>query len=299
MKSYVSCSRSSLKRFALILIIVICGYPTSPGATTIQLPASKPCADGIVAIEAQPDVPARLSIQKAMCGDFHSDVSLLLENISDKQISGYEITQTQDYEYKKGSETSTNATGITLQPRETKEVRFSGGFIEGYSYGKPVGLLQRDTYKISWIKFADGSQWGQIPKSIQNPPPGHDLVLRDDKEPFIAAFQFTEKTLSVMSCDEYSFGGPGLTIEKNGCLTHLTFDFRWHKDFSYHLRRKPDETITIKAGDNLHGDFTFDSCTKTADGTIRDDNQNLILMVLHDTDTSGKRGYCSGPPDYK
>jgi hypothetical protein len=135
----------------------------------------------------------------------------------------------------------------------------------------------------------------------QEKPTGHDLVLRDDKEPFIAAFGFENKTLSIMSCDEYGFRGSGLRIETTGCKMQFTFDFRWmrDRDFSYHPRKNPGVTITINAGDNLHGEFTFDSCSKVAKGIIRDDNQGLILMELSDTDTSGKRGYCSGPPDYK
>lgn len=47
-------------------------------------------------------------------------------------------------------------------------------------------------------QVSDGSQWGQIPKTIQNPPPGHDLRLRDDHEAFVVAFQYENK--SFQSC---------------------------------------------------------------------------------------------------
>jgi hypothetical protein len=79
----------------------------------------------------------------------------------------------------------------------------------------------------------------------------------------------------------------------------LEFKFRWRRDFSFHPRKNPNVIITIKEGDILRGEFTYDGCAKTAKGIIRNENQNLVIMDLSDTDTSGKRGYCSGPPDYK
>ena len=288
-----------LMRFLVTSILLVCSYPISQQAIIDQYPVGKPCADGTIIIKEQADTPARLSIQKATCGDFFSNVDLRLENIGTKPINGYEVSQIKDYENIKGVKSSDIHDGVEIHPGESVNVNFNGGFLEGYSYGRPVGLFKRDTYSISWLRFSDGSQWGQIPKTIQDPPRGHDLKLRDDHEAFVVAFQYADKSLSVMSCDEYGFGGPGLKIETNGCNKQFTFDFRWRNDFSYHPRKKPDVTITIKAGDNLHGEFIFDSCAHTASGFIRNEDQNLILMNLSDTDTSGKRAYCSGPPDYK
>lgn len=299
MKKQVSGSLSISFRFLAMIILLGCGYPSSPSAVIAQLTDGKPCADGTIVIEEQADAPARLSVQKATCGDFYSIVDLLLENVTTKQIKGYEVSQTKDYENIKDVKSSDIRRGVEIKPGESVKVNFNGGFLEGYSYGKPVGLFKRDTYRISWIEFSDGSQWGQVPRTIQKESPGHDLKLRDDNEPFVVAFQYENKSFSIMSCDEYGFGGPGLRIETNGCAIQFTFDFRWRRDFSYHPRKKPDVTVTIKEGDNLHGEFTFDTCAKTARGFIRDDDQNLILMNLSDKDTSGKRAYCSGPPDYK
>ena len=300
MKKIVCHSLLSSAQFLIIVIASVYGYPTSRGVTAIQLPAGKPCAEGTIVVEEQGNTLSHLSIKDARCDDTYSTVDLLLENVSPKQICGYEVSQTQDYEYKKNVITSQIRSGIEIKPGESESVRFSGGFLDGYSYGKPVGVLKRNAFKISWLEFSDGTMWGQKPKSL-NPQEqrGHDLVLRDDKEPFVAAFKYENNTLSIMSCDEYGFGGPGLKIETNGCIIRLTFDFLWRRDFSYHPRKRPDITITIKEGDILHGEFTFDSCAKAAKGIIRDENQNLVLMELSDTDTSGKRGYCSGPPDYK
>src|SRR5205085_6764412 len=150
------------------------GYSSVHRAGIFQSSDDKPCADGIIVIAEQSDAPARLSIQKASCGDFYSNVDLLLENLSGKQIRGYEVSQAKDYENVKNSKSSHILNGISIEPGGLEKVNFNGGFTEGYSYGKPVGLFQRDTYKISWIAFSDGTHWGKVPESIQNPPPGHD-----------------------------------------------------------------------------------------------------------------------------
>src|SRR6266705_6971457 len=287
--------------FPCLVMIILLGYsyPSSYSAAFIQSPDDNPCVDGTIVIAEQVKALARLSVQQSTCGDFYSNVDLILENTSTQQITGYEVSQTKDYENIQGVKSSDIHDGVEINPGESVKVNFNGGFLGGYSYGKPVGLFKRDTYRISWISFIDGSQWGQTPKTIQEPPPDHDLKLRDDQEAFVVAFQYENKTFSIMSCGEYGFGGPGLKIETKGCIKQFTFDFRWRNDFSYHPRKQPEVTITIKAGDNLHGEFMFDTCAKAARGLIRNDDQNLILMNLSDTDTSGKRAYCSGPPDYK
>ncbi|HKR59367.1 MAG TPA: hypothetical protein VJS64_06500 [Pyrinomonadaceae bacterium] len=130
----------------------------------------------------------------------------------------------------------------------------------------------------------------------------YDIIVRDDKEPFMASFQSKNGAYGVMSCGEYGFGAAAnAKIETVGCITQITFDFEWRgkEDFSFHPRKKSDDTVTIKAGDNLHGEFVVDSCAKTAKGTIRDDDQNLVLMTLIDTDITDSKDYCGGPPDYK
>jgi hypothetical protein len=192
-------------RLLAVIILLTCSYSTSRSAATVQFPDGKPCVDNTIVIEEQVDAPARLSIQKATCGDFHSNVDLLLENLTAKHISGYEISHIQDYEQKRGVLSSQTRRGVEVKPGESVKINFNGGFRDGNSYGKPVGLIKRDTYRIKWIEFSDGSQWGQVPTTVQEEPPGHDLKLRDDNEPFVVAFQYEIKSFSIMSCDDYGF----------------------------------------------------------------------------------------------
>jgi len=141
-----------------------------------------------------------------------------------------------------------------------------------------------------------GASW--TPQKDHKP---YDITLRDDREPINASFQSASNDFSVTSCDEYGFGAAGKAkIEMTGCVTQISFDFTWRGgDFSYRPRKRPDVTVTIKAGDQLHGEFTVDTCGKHATGLIRNDSQNIILSELSDTDTTDSEGYCGGPPHHR
>jgi hypothetical protein len=136
----------------------------------------------------------------------------------------------------------------------------------------------------------------------QNPDRPYDIIVRDDKEPFMASFQSRTGAYGVQSCSEYGFGsGANARIETLGCITQITFDFKWRgdHDFNFHPRKECDATLTIKVGDNLHGTFTVDTCAKTATGAIRNETQNIDLMNLADTDITDSKDYCGGPPACK
>jgi hypothetical protein len=136
----------------------------------------------------------------------------------------------------------------------------------------------------------------------QTPEKPYDITARDDNDPWMTSFQTKTGAYAVDACDEFGFGsGRGAKIEAIGCTTLITFDFRWRgdQDFSFHPRHKCDETVTIKAGDVLHGAFTIDTCAKTATGTIRDVTQNFELMNVVDTNIADSEGVCGGPPPCK
>lgn len=270
-----------LIRFLLIIIFLIGYHQKSNGAVATHTTESS-CPEGSIILEQEADAPVKLSIQKAVCDDYCTRIDLKLENISSKPIVLYEISHSQDYEKKKGI-TGLDITGGLIKPGESINVNVNGGVRK--SYQKVFGTFKTVAIKLSWVKFSDGTLWGEdYGRSNLKAPKGYDLVLRDDKEPFSASFEFENNTFAITSETEYGFGGSKFNLETIGCKKHLTFDFEWKDyDFSYHPRNKPEKTIIIKAGDNLHGDFIYDSCTKTAAGTIRDENQNLTLMNLNGT----------------
>jgi hypothetical protein len=116
MKKQVTDSISISFRFLVIIFLLICSNPSSPKADIRQSSAGGPCVDGTIVLAEQSDAPARLSIKKATCGDFYSNVDLLLENISTKPIKGYEVSQTKDYEKIQGVKSSDIRDGVMVNP---------------------------------------------------------------------------------------------------------------------------------------------------------------------------------------
>ncbi len=119
------------------------------------------CQEGLVSIEQPLNSPVQLSIREAKCGEFNSNVKLILKNVSDKPITGYEISNIQDYENIKEVKSAQGliSDGVILGLGETKEIVEAGGFTIGTSYGKPVGKLQRIVIRVSFIDFEDRTKW--------------------------------------------------------------------------------------------------------------------------------------------
>src|SRR5262245_57804198 len=134
MMKQVSRNASIFFRFLVIAVLLAYGYPSSPRAAIVQSSDNIPCADGAIVLVAQANAPASLSIQKATCGDFSTNVELRLENISAKQIKAYEVSHTQDYENIRGVKSSQISDGVEINPGESVTVRSNGGFLTGYSY---------------------------------------------------------------------------------------------------------------------------------------------------------------------
>lgn len=126
-----------------------------PGATL------DPCPDGIVIVEDQPGAPAQLSITKARCEGSAWVAELTLKNVGTKPITGSEIAYIEDYENKKGVSSSQSDNSFTIEPGGSKVLKSGGGFANGLSYGKPVGALKHNTFRITQIQFSDGTSWGQ------------------------------------------------------------------------------------------------------------------------------------------
>lgn len=86
------------------------------------------------------------------------NADIILTNTGDKVITGYEIEFIESYEFKKEVWSADGTNGIRLEPGQAKTISLIGvGFCPGYSYGKPVGRLQENTFRIRHLDFEDGS----------------------------------------------------------------------------------------------------------------------------------------------
>src|SRR5688500_8035816 len=121
--------------FKLLVMIILLGgdYSSSRSAAIMHSSEGIHWRDGARVIEEMAAPLARLSVHTATCGDFYSNVDLLLENLSTKQIKGYEVSQTKVYENVKGSKSSRIQSGFEIKPGESLKVNFNGGFTEGVS----------------------------------------------------------------------------------------------------------------------------------------------------------------------
>jgi hypothetical protein len=125
-----------------------------PGA-----PIESPCAAGAFTVAEQPTAPARLSITEAVCDGPSWRARLTLTNTGDKVISGYEVANVEEYEHKKGVESSQGEDGIDFGPGESKEIAAGGGFRGGRSYGRATGSIRKNVFRVARIEFADGTSW--------------------------------------------------------------------------------------------------------------------------------------------
>ncbi len=83
--------------------------------------------------------------------------SITLTDTGSKVITGYEIENIESYEFKKDVWFSLGGNGIRLEPGQTTTFPLGSGFPSSYSYGKNVGRLQENTFRIRHLEFDDGS----------------------------------------------------------------------------------------------------------------------------------------------
>lgn len=160
----VNMQKLKLLSFLLSFVFIInftsgCGISSAKSNNKDSTTAN--CQEGLVSVEQAANSPVQLSINEAKCEDFYSNIKLMLKNVGDKPITGYEISSVQDYENKKEvkSAQSVRGDGVILKPNEAIEIVEAGGFTNGTSYGKPVGKLQRVVIRVSFTDFEDGTRW--------------------------------------------------------------------------------------------------------------------------------------------
>jgi hypothetical protein len=119
-----------------------------------------PCRQGLVSVESSPVVPLRITISDTAChSPQEASVQFLVENLSTKPISNYEIRGVQIYDelINEGLGVSTE-TMEPLQPRQT-QIGFLGGGVLKRAGGKPVSELKSFQLVVWSITFADGTKW--------------------------------------------------------------------------------------------------------------------------------------------
>lgn len=173
------CSRLSVKRISLYLLIALITFGlgvatwlTKPyKSTASQSPTitvatlDLPCAPDTFTVKQQPDVAMQLVIVEANCNGSDWNAKLTLQNLSPKAVRGYQVANSEDYDYKTGVRSSQGvmATGVVLDPAEIKTLDFRAGFQNGLSYGKPTGSIRRTIFWIEKVEYSDGTSWHEEP----------------------------------------------------------------------------------------------------------------------------------------
>jgi len=129
-------------------------------AKSTRLLSGPLCREGVVSVESRPAVPLRITISDTACEKPQSaSVQFLVENVSTKPISKYEIRGVQTYDELRDEGLSVLTETIEpLQPRQTQIGFLGGGVLKG-SGGRPVSELRRFELVVWSITFADGTKW--------------------------------------------------------------------------------------------------------------------------------------------
>lgn len=120
-----------------------------------------PCTHDKLVVKEQLEATARLRVLEASCDKFASRVVLVIENVGEKPIRGYEVGTIQHYEHKKDVESSQAMIangGIALAAGEIRTLDFGGGFSDGESCGQPTGSLQQSVFWIKRLEYTDGTR---------------------------------------------------------------------------------------------------------------------------------------------
>ena len=131
-----------------------------PAAKSFRFLSGPTCRAGLVSVESQPAALLHITVSDSECRDRQTaNVQFLVENLSTKPISKYEIRAVQTYD-----ELIEDGLGVTavrgepLEPRETETGFLGGGVLNGAG-GKPVGEMKGFQLVVWSIEFADGTTW--------------------------------------------------------------------------------------------------------------------------------------------
>lgn len=125
-------------------------------------PLESPCPSNAFILKRQPETTLQLNIVEANCNGTSWNARLTLQNVGLKSVRGYKVANIEDYEHKNGCESSqgvVQSAGVLLAPGATRSLNFGGGFINGLSYGKPTGSIQKNVFWIKRVEYSDGTSW--------------------------------------------------------------------------------------------------------------------------------------------
>ena len=165
-----------MKRFCLYFLAALLTFTLGVLASLIRtyksidaqtpyitaLPLNSPCTPDAFTLKAQPEATMQLKILEANCNGNSWNARLTLQNVGPKAVRGYEVANIEDYDYKNGCESSQGVTasaGVLLAPGATRTLNFGAGFVNGLSYGKPTGSIQKNVFWIKRIEYSDGTSW--------------------------------------------------------------------------------------------------------------------------------------------
>lgn len=127
---------------------------------SLRLLSGPSCHSGLVSVESRSAMPLRITISDTACEKPQTaNVQFLVENVSTKPISRYEIRGVQKYdELVDDGMSVTTETVKPLLPHET-QIGFLGGGVIKRPGGIPVSELKSFQLVVWSVDFADGTKW--------------------------------------------------------------------------------------------------------------------------------------------
>ena len=150
-------------RFLLAFVFLYAAFLVLPPQRQVETSAPEPpvssSVDSRFSVVALPDAPICISLTEASWQAPRWSARLTLTNCASKDITGYEIEYTVDYQRFRGDWSSEGKSGYTLAPEGVLDLETGGGFGDGKRFGKPVGDLEHVSIGLVSATFADGSTW--------------------------------------------------------------------------------------------------------------------------------------------
>ena len=165
MKGTSHIRKVTIRMFSALLTFLIGVSTSSVWFLTDSQPArpfrflsGPPCREGLVSVESSVG-PLRVTVSDTACTNRQSaSVQFLVESLSTKPISKYEIGGVRTYDELVNGSSVTTEFVEPLQPRQT-QIGFLGGGVFKGSGGKPVSDMKNFQLFVWSVNFADGTNW--------------------------------------------------------------------------------------------------------------------------------------------